>query len=58
MKEYTITYTAEVTQVVRSLKDLTELFNDPGFHAENLKRDAQLDDVHVKNVKVFERETE
>lgn len=55
MKEYTITYTAEVTQVIRSMEDLAELLNNPEFHAENLARDAKLDDVHVKNVKVFER---
>lgn len=54
MKEYTITYTAEVTDVYEA-ECLPEHMTNPEAMAEWIKCKLEVDDVHVKNVKVFER---
>lgn len=53
MKEYTITYTAEVTEIIKG--ELSPN-NDPETIAKWVKRELNADDVKVKNVKVFERD--
>lgn len=54
MKEYTITYTAEVTDVFKGVEPY-EWRTDPEEIARFIKEELEADDVHVKNVKVFER---
>lgn len=61
MKEYMLTYTAEITEVInRGGKlpvELDETYTDKRTIEQHIK-DGTLrpDDVKVKNVKVFERE--
>lgn len=62
MKEITITYTAEITKILKSTDYFIGRVGD--IDAEQFakadmnvaKRILGLDDVHVKNVKKFERE--
>lgn len=56
MKEYTITYTAEITEVFTNegIDEPAEL--DKDNIAAWIEDKLKVDDVHVKNVKVFERE--
>lgn len=61
MKEYTITYTAEITEVWKSDEHACEFeetcFADGAEGIEiYLENALDADDVHVRNVKVFERE--
>lgn len=61
MKEYTITYTAEITEVWKSDEHTCEFeetcFADGAEGIEAYLENAlDADDVHVKSVKVFERE--
>ena len=54
MKEYTIIYNAEITEVVEA-EELAEM--DKEQIAAWIESKLGVDDVHVKgNVKVFERE--
>ena len=56
MKEYTITFTAEVTKVIKSDVDTMEEFlvNDaPKFLCDDIKRKLPVDDVRVSEYKVF-----
>ena len=57
MKKYTITFTAEFTMIGRGTTmdyDSTK----PEEVEEYLRRVTDADDVHVKSVKVFEREVD
>ena len=54
MKEYTLTYTAEITEVIKSDAPLYD--NDKNAIANWIGSKLNVDDVHVKNVKVFERD--
>lgn len=54
MKEYTITYKADITEIVKSDQDLKD--NDPHMIANWIGSKLGVDDVHVYDVKVFTRE--
>lgn len=54
MKEYTITYTADITEVYEAER-LPEHMTNPEDMAGWIECKLEVDDVHVKNVKVFER---
>lgn len=57
MKEYTITYTADVTEIHKIDEPLPEHYTDEKEVAAWIKEQLEIvDDVHVRNVKVFERE--
>lgn len=56
MTEYTITYIAEITKVVTTNKKPEDV--DKNAIANWIGRELNVDDVHVKNVKVFPREVE
>lgn len=62
MKEYTVTFTVDVTEVLRQNNDDTELsLTDERFIPlleENLKTRNAFDDVCVRNFKVFVRDLE
>ncbi len=54
MKEYTLVCVAEITEVIKSDYPLYD--NDPNAIANWIGSKLDVDDVHVKSVKVFERE--
>lgn len=54
MKEYTLIYNAEITEVIKPSEPLKD--NDPEQIAAWIESKLGVDDVHVKNVKVFERD--
>lgn len=56
MKEYTLTYTAEITEVIKSDIPLYLHDNDKNAIANWIGSKLDVDDVHVKNIKVFERD--
>ena len=59
MKEYTITYKAEITRIIKSDADNMEQFliNDvPKFICDDIKRKLPADDVRVSDYKVFVRD--
>ena len=61
IKEYTVTYTAEVTRIIKSDTDNMENFlvNDvPKFLCEDIKRKLPADDVRVSDYKVVVGEAE
>ena len=53
MKEYTIIYDAEITEVIKG-DEFREM--DKEQMAAWIESTLKVDDVHVKNLKVFERE--
>ena len=53
MKEYTIVYTAEITEVVVA-EELADI--DKEQLAAWIESKLKVDDVHVKDLKVFPRE--
>ena len=53
MKEYTIIYNAEITEVIKG-DEFREM--DKEQIAAWIESKLGVDDVHVKSVKVFERE--
>lgn len=64
MKERTLIYTVEITDVFGDRKEgcefeetyLADLIEDKASAEEHIKAALACDDVHVKDVKVFERE--
>ena len=56
MKEYTLVYNAEITEIFTSegIDEPAEL--DKDNIAAWIESKLKVDDVHVKNLKVFERE--
>lgn len=58
MKEYTVTYTAEVTEVVKDKSKFEEVFADANAREQAVKADLDVDDVHIKHLKVFEWDEE
>jgi len=59
MKEYTLTYTAEITEVIKSDAPLYD--KDKNAFVKNaianwIGSKLDVDDVHVKDIKVFERD--
>ena len=60
MKEYTLVYNAEITEVIKpSEQDFFGPFRDELDKeqiAAWIESKLKVDDVHVKNLKVFERE--
>ena len=54
MKEYTIIYNAEITEVIRPSEPLKDI--DPEQIAAWIESKLKVDDAHVKSLKVFERE--
>ena len=56
MKEYTVTYTAEITEVVKTDDIENYVYTDDSDLAGYVAHKIDADDVHVKNIKMFERE--
>lgn len=61
MKEYTLTYTVDITDIIRKdgviNNELPEYFTNPKDVAHWIKKILEVDDVHVRpNIKVFERD--
>ena len=58
MKEYTLIYTAEITEVVKTDEPLGNYVYSDKDHQLGAWIESKLgvDDVHVKNIKVFERD--
>ena len=56
MKEYTLTYTVDITEVIKPTEEIREGFDDKNAIANWIGAKLNVDDVHVKNVKVFERD--
>lgn len=57
MKEYTMTYTADVTEIHKFDEPLPEYFTDEEEIAAWIEDMLGIvDDVRVRNVKIFERE--
>ena len=64
MKEYTIIYTAEITEIVKpdetwsdaEREEMETQLTHKEMAANWLCRELNADDVHVKSIKVFERE--
>lgn len=61
MKEYTITYTAEITEIWKPNEhecefEETIFCGEPEEIADYVKDVLKADDVHVSKVKVFEHE--
>lgn len=56
-KLHTVTYTVEVTEIIKGGVDTKFLLTEyPDIIKEKLKNKMEFDDVHVKNIKVFEHE--
>lgn len=59
MTEYTIVYTAEITEVVKTDEPLEgTVYSDKNAIANWIGAKLNADDVSVKNIKVFPREIE
>ena len=59
MTEYTIVYTAEITEVVKTDEPLENMvYSDKNAIANWIGAKLNADDVSVKNIKVFPREIE
>lgn len=57
MKEYTLTYTADMTEIHKLDEPLPKFYTDEKEIAAWIKEQLEIvDDVRVRNVKVFERE--
>ena len=64
MKEYTIIYNAEITEIVKpgetwsgaEIEEMETQLTHKELAANWLRRELNADDVHVKSIKVFERE--
>lgn len=57
MKEYTLVYTAEITEVVTTDEPLENyVYDDKNDLANWIGSKLNADDVRVKDIKVFERE--
>ena len=57
MKEYTIVYTAEITEVVKTDEPMENMiYSDKNAIANWIGSKLNADDVSVKEVKVFPRE--
>lgn len=59
MKEYTINLTLQATQIIKTDMDLSFMATDKNFAkelAEQIKAENNLDDVEIKNIKVFIRD--
>lgn len=64
MKEYTIIYNAEITEIVKpdetwseaEIKEMETQLTHKEMAEDWLCRALNADDVHVKNIKVFERD--
>lgn len=64
MKEYTLTYTAEITEIVKpdetwseaEIKEMETQLTHKEMAEDWLCRELNADDAHVKNIKVFERD--
>lgn len=54
MKEYTVTYTAEVTEVIKDEKEFGRVFVDDKECEREAKSKLDADDVHIRHRKVFE----
>lgn len=58
MKTHTVTYTVEVTEIIRC-NDTDFLMKEyADIIAEKLRNKMEFDDVHVKELKVFEHGSE
>lgn len=62
MKEYTVTYTVDVTEVLEQTDDETELIvTDERFISlleDRMKAELGVDDLHVRDFKVFVRDVD
>ncbi len=59
MKEITVCYKAEVTKVIKDVKDADKILSYMDrFYAEDVKTLLDADDVHVSKVKYFVRDLE
>ena len=59
MKEVTVTYTLEVTEIYKGVSDDLQLRKDMQERLERIvKEDLDADDVHVRDLKVFIRDEE
>lgn len=61
MKEYTITFTVKATKVLKDIPDDATPSSKEEMEkifADQIKYAAQLDDVVVSNVKIFEMEAQ
>lgn len=57
MKEYTLIYTAEITEVLKTDEPLENyVYSDKDNLGAWIESKLGVDDVHVKNIKVFERD--
>lgn len=60
MKEYTLTYTVDITDIIKPTEEdyeLPEHFTNRKDVADWIKEKLEVDDVHVRpNTKVFERD--
>ena len=57
MKEYTLIYNAEITEVLKTDEPLENyVYSDKDQLGAWIESKLGVDDVHVKNVKVFERD--
>lgn len=55
-KLHTITYTVEVTEIIKGIDTKFLLTEYSEIIKEKLKNKMEFDDVKVKNIKVFEHE--
>ena len=59
MKEYTLIYKAEITEVVTTDEPLEHyIYRDKNELANWIGSKLNADNVHIKDIKVFEREVE